>query len=281
MKFKIGMVALAISSCSLASDIELNISANTHPTDIYVIEQVTNALAGIGIKSHIKYSPEVYSEGRMRDMVSDGSLDLFWSMTSKQLESDYYPVRVPLYKGLMGIRLLMINDGSQSLFSNVKSLDDLSELYAGQGTFWPDTEILRANSLNVRTAVDYHSMFPMLDGERFDYFPRGIHEPWGEIERYDDKYSFAVEPNLAISYTAPVYLFVSKNNAQLAKSLYKGLNTTIKDGSFDEIFYQSEFVIDTLERANINDRTVLQIKNPLLTEETPVDTEEYWLKINN
>jgi hypothetical protein len=111
-----------------------------------------------------------------------------------------------------------------------------------------------------------------VEGGRFDGFPRGVHEPFGELAIRPEM-ELAVEKNLMIAYKMPFYLFVSPNNPQLAKDIETGLNRAIEDGSFDRVFRNAPSVQDVLAKANMKQRKVFYIDNPLLSKETPLRPE--------
>lgn len=165
---------------------------------------------------------------------SSRALDLFWAATNSDAERRLAPIRIPLYKGLLGHRLLVIRQQGPPRFASIRTLGELANLKAGQGRFWTDTRILKKSG-NVVTAVKTASLYPMLDGGRFDYYPRGAGEPWHEVEQHG--FQVMVEPHLLLIYKMPLYAcFVSQQNPQLAQRIEQGLGEAIADGSFDRYF---------------------------------------------
>lgn len=222
--------------------------------------------------------PESVNQERLRQMLSDGEFDLMWVGTRPELEKSFIPIRVPLFKGLLGHRIFIIRNGDQARFSQARNFNDLLELQAGQGRFWGDTPILESAGINVVKPVKYPSLFHMLDGQRFDYFPRGLHEPWGELDSFE-QLSLAVEQELMLVYPMPLYFFTNNNNPQLAKTIYDGLIRGTDEGKFDEIFLNNEAIKDAIERSNIKSRRVFRISNPALSPETPIDNEKLWFDV--
>lgn len=250
------------------------------PRNEYVIEMLSLALdkSGASLQA-VAYPGAPMPEGRVCNELDNGGVDVHWSMTSRELEQNYLPVRIPLYRGLLGHRIFIIRDGEQSRFAAVKSFADLKRLTAGQGTLWPDTQILRSGGLTVKTVMDYPRLFPMLEGGRFDYFPRGVHEPWNEVN-YHPEFNLVVEPQLMVIYRAPMYFFVNRNNPGLARIIEKGLNAAIADGSFQQTFISNPMIQNVLNQANLQQRRVFYIDNPELSPQTPLDREELWLDIS-
>ncbi|PUA28667.1 MAG: diguanylate cyclase [Cellvibrio sp. 79] len=216
------------------------------------------------------------SEERMVNMLMDNQLDVVWYATTNDLEERLLPVRICIYRGLLGYRSLMIKKGTQFKFDGIKTLNDLKKVSLGQGRFWADTNVLTANNLNVVKVLKYEGLFYMLDGDRFDAFPRGVHEPWSEINRYP-KLSLDVEKNLLLSYINPFYFFVNKSNTKLAQDIERGLRIAIEDGSFDEYFFNDPTVKDVVEKANLKERTIIHLDNPSLPPKTPVDDKSLWI----
>ncbi len=202
-------------------------------------------------------------------------IDVLWTMTTEQREKEALPIRVPLEKGLIGYRLLMINKSDQEKFKSITTLKQLKQLKAGQESVWPDTKILQANQIKVEISPDYESLFGMLKGKRFDYFPRSIIEIVDEVKWHDD---LMIEESLALYYPAATYFFVSKNNHRLAERLKTGLQLAMNDGSFDRLFFDDENVRWAVNIVKNHKRKVFKLDNPLLSKETPSLGIESWQK---
>lgn len=219
---------------------------------------------------------ETMTQSRALQRLSDGEgIDVVWSMTSIAREKQNRPIRIPLLKGLMGYRLLIIRAEDQPWFRRVQTIDQLRELRAGQGHDWPDTEILRANGLAVEATVDYDSLFRMLQLGRFDYLPRAINEPWEELALRPDL-GLAVEQGLMLYYPTAEYFFVRRDNNALAERIELGLHRAIADGSFDKLFREHPVNANAFGKANILERRIIRLNNPLLPPETPFDQAELW-----
>ena len=212
---------------------------------------------------------------RIAQDINNSQLDIFWSMTSKKMEQDFTPIYIPIYRGLLGMRIPIVKNKDKNLFSDIRSLTQLAKFKAGSGTFWPDAEIMKSNNLPVVTTLKYQNLFPMLEGGRFDYLPRGLHEPWQEILNVPEL-NLAVEKNILIRYTAPNYFFVSKNNHKLAKRLKNTFDFMIKSGEFSKLFFADKEVQNALIKANIKNRKIFDIQNPHLSDATPINQKELW-----
>lgn len=211
----------------------------------------------------------------LRNLEHNKNIDVVWTMTSIEREERLTPIRIPLLKGLLGYRIFIIKKGMQSQFSSIKTRRDLQRLSAGQGASWPDTDILKANGFNVIEASEYRTLFSMLQKGRFDYFPRGVNEPWAEVRAHKDK-GLVVETSLIIQYPAPIYFFVNKDNKILAERIERGLRLAIADGSFERIFRLHPANKEIFSLASIQKRRIFKLKNPLLPDQTPLDEKSLW-----
>lgn len=207
-------------------------------------------------------------------------INVFISMTSKAREETMLPIRIPVFKGLYGYRVFLINKKDQLRFSDIKTLDQLKKLTAVQGTHWPDLNILKSNGLNIESSSQHESLFKMLEYGRVDYFPRGIHEPWKELSDRPNM-GLAVEKNLMLYYPAPGYIFVKKDNLRLSIRLKEGFKSIIESGEFDTFFDNHPQIIEMKRKSNLKNRTLFKLNNPLLSPFTPLDDERLWYRINN
>ncbi|OZY85783.1 diguanylate cyclase [Cellvibrio mixtus] len=223
-------------------------------------------------------TPEVYSRPRVMESVKSGSISVMWGGTSEEMEQDFIPVRIDAYRGLMNHRLFFIRQGDQARFDNINTLEDLKTIKLGQGRSWQDASILESAGLDVVKATKKPSLYYMLDGGRFDAFPRGANEVWTELSAFPDL-PLTVEKRLVLIYPLPTYFFVTPKDPELAKDIEDGLEAAIKDGAFDKYFYNSPEVQEALQKADLPNRRAIRINNPYLPKATPLDRKELWLDL--
>jgi len=242
----------------------------------YIVKLLDLAMSKSGASYVLEEVPleTVTANRNIRNLLS-GQYDINWIHTNTQRENELLPIRIPIFKGLIGWRLLMIDKNRQDSFSSIKTLDDLKQMTAGQGHDWPDTKILQHHDFSLLTSTSRNSLINMLIGKRIDYFPRSVIEIWDELEVYD-KNSLYVEETLALVYPSAYYFFTNKNNKHLAEVLEKGLNTALQDGSFNELFLS--FYKESITRSKLSNRKIFYIDNPMLSPETPLDNSLYWFK---
>lgn len=213
----------------------------------------------------------------LRLLKDDPQLDVVWTMASRERETEFLPIRIPIYKGLIGWRIFIIKAHHQTKFDQINTIKQLSKLTAGQGLDWPDTEILQSNGLRVEGASSYDALFEMLQKDRFEYFPRSIIEVWQELE-LRPQYSFTVENRLLLHYPTAMYYFVKKNNHALAAEIEKGLNLAIADGSFDKLFYEFNRIF--IEKSKLKERKIIELSDPNLPVLTPIAHAKLWFVLH-
>ncbi|MDO3387500.1 transporter substrate-binding domain-containing protein [Gilvimarinus sp. SDUM040013] len=215
------------------------------------------------------------SQNRNVAYLQNNIVDVIWIATSEEYEQRLLPIRIPLFKGLLGQRLLVINKADADAIADVSTIADLKRFSMGQGLGWIDAEILRSNGFTVRTAFNHEQLYSMLKGNRFDALPRGLHEPWEELEHYK-KDNLVVEQTLILSYTLPMYFFVNKENQALANLIESNFKKMIDDGAFEKYFLEHPKIRNALEKSNLSARRVISLKNPFLPKKTPLSNDGYW-----
>ncbi len=242
----------------------------------YPLELLQLALREAGSEALLLPSDQTMTQERsFSELRSGKNLQILWAMTTRQREEQALPIRVPIYKGLIGWRLALVHASQSNLLADVYSVADLAELRAGQARDWPDADILRANQLQVVTTSGYANLFSMLGQGRFDYMPRSIEEIWAEARAHRAD-GVIVDQHIVIHYPAAVYFFVSRSNPELAETIGIGLYRAIENGKFDRLFY-SHFS-EAIEQARLGHRRVIELDNPSLPESTPLKNKRLWLR---
>ena len=284
MKIKIGkfdwclvamICALGVGMPAFADTLRYNVS-DTNPSGPYMLKMIQLALDHVDSKHKLEPVEAPMTQIRLIEDTLNGNLDIIWAGTSKEIEEQLEPIRIPMYKGLLGHRLLIIRKGDQAKFDQVKNIEDLRKIPLGQGTAWIDTKILESNGLKIVKTMKYTNLFYMLDGGRFDAFPRAVFEPFSEVDKLP-KLNLTVEKRLMLVYKMDSYLFVNKKNKQLARDLELGLNRAIADGSFEKVFLSEPSVQEAITKGDLKNRLIIPIDNPFNSKETPVDRAEFWI----
>lgn len=241
--------------------------------DAYFLEQMHLALEKSGVQYRVApVSTPTLVESRSELYLAEDRYNIHWMNASPGREAQFIPVRIPLFKGLFGWRIFLIQKGQQARFTKNTSLEQLQGMVAGSGHDWPDTPIYRSNGLALEVSTQWRSLFLMLSAGRYDYFPRSVIEIWREVALFD-QLDLEVEQNLALHYPAAYYFFVNKQNPQLADAVRAGLLASIKDGSFDAVFYR--YFGDVIKRARLPERSIIKLENAL--NQFPSSSELWYL----
>jgi len=229
-------------------------------------------------KHKITTSSVTYTQARAIYQLSKEKKDinLYWAGTSSILEKELLPVYFPIYRGLMGYRFLIINKDDKYRFKSIKTLSDLQKLQGVQGIGWSDKELLEYSGLKQYSAK-YDSTFSMVNKGRVDYFSRGIMEAHNEVATREHTLpNLSVDENILLRYPFGMYFFTSPDNQELAELLTKAFINAYEDGSFLDYFNNHPEIKTVLEQLNIENRTIMDIPNPFLTEETMNLPSKYW-----
>jgi len=211
-------------------------------------------------------------ERTLKQLELGRGIDVVWTMTNAAREQQLLPIRFPIDRGLIGWRLLAVKQQNVSLFMKLPNAELLKSMLAVQGIDWPDFGILTANGFNVTSSNHFDGMYHMLLQERVRMFPRSVTEIWPELATRSQE--LVVAPRWVLHYPAALYFFVRKEDQQLAQAIEKGLEQALADGSMRTLFLQH--FSTAIEQAQLTDRQVLQLNNPLLPAATPLQRTELW-----
>lgn len=240
----------------------------------YPIELLKLALAKSG--QDYRATPSKYNLPQfrtLRHLQMGKGIDVVWTLSSPEREQALLPIRIPIDRGLIGWRLLLISKNDEQAFAHLQNIEQLKSLRAGQGHDWPDYPILRDNGFNVSGSASYEGLFQMLMRGRIRYFPRSLTEIQPELDSHPEM-NLTIAPKWVLYYPAPLYFFVRKDNVQLATAIEQGLEIAIRDGSMRTLFTQ-HFAAE-IASAQLHERTIVPVNNPLLTAETPLARWDLW-----
>ena len=271
------LIALLSFTCSAASwriNYPRPLSDNDRRSE-YPLKLLALALDQTGVNYHLIASDRIMPQSKaLKRLMDNREVNVVWSMTDEQREEMLLPVRIPIYKGLIGWRIFLIRKDMDSRFKYIQSLDHLLKLNPIQGGDWPDTKIMQANGFEVITAADHDTLFSMLSSAQGDFFPRSIVEVWDEIETNNPRDNLTIESKLGLRYPAAMYYFVNKKSVPLAKLIETGLEMAIKNGKFDELFLDVHQPF--IDAADLKNRTFYQLQNSYLPVNVPLHRKELW-----
>lgn len=205
-----------------------------------------------------------------------GRINVMARAASPEFDRAYLTVRIPIDKGLLGYRVLLVRRDDLPRFAQVRSVQDLRKLRAGMGKGWADVAVLAHAGLPVVEGTAHENLYVMLMAKRFDYFARGIDEAQWEMQEFGPRFpQMVIEPTLLLRYPLPRYLYL-RRDAQgelLARRLTAGLEAMVQDGTLDALFRQHKGPV--IEPLQLDRRRLLTLANPGLPE-TPLQRPELW-----
>lgn len=278
-KISLFSLLLCITTLSVNAEVIRHNKTGGSAKDEYQLSLLKLALSYSDTKYQFEESPVPLTQTKLLADLESKTMDVAWVGTSSAYEEKYMPIRIPLFKGLLGHRIFLIRKGDQSSFNNIYTVDDLKRLKGGQVGSWTDTAILKNAGLNIVTTSKFDNLFYMLDGARFDYFPRSVYSPWSDIANHPNL-PLEVEENIIIVYPLPAYIFVHKDNVKLKNDILSGMYKAIEDGSFDELFYNYPLIRDGLANSKLENRRIFKVGNPDLHPKTPLNDKRLWFNID-
>jgi ABC-type amino acid transport substrate-binding protein len=206
-----------------------------------------------------------------------GSITVMYLGTTRELERNLEPVRIPVDKNLGGYNVFLIRKADEHRFEGLRTLDDLRKFSYGLGLGWEDVAIMQSNNFRVVTGSSYDGLFEMLINRRFDIFLRAAVEVLGEYdERRSSMPDLAIEQNVILYYPLPMYFWFSKTivGERLTQRAREGMLAMIEDGTYDRIFWKYQGA--KVARLKLRDRRIFRISNPNLVPETPFWDARLW-----
>ncbi|EWH09155.1 hypothetical protein DS2_13819 [Catenovulum agarivorans DS-2] len=184
-------------------------------------------------------------------------------------------VKTPIRRGIFNYRLLLINKNNLSKFKHISSIETLKTLSVGLRRGWKTHKIMQHLGFNVASSHNYDSLFAMLNKNRFDYIPRGVHEIYPELAAQSKQFkNLTIEPKLAIYMPLPEYFYVSPLTPSLAVRLDHGIKILLENGFVDQLLDQ--YYGDFIHQADINNRTIINVGNPFIDQSQKLQTPHQW-----
>ncbi len=280
------LIFYVISHTSLAD--QVRVIGKQAEEDIaydYYIELISQALAASSSEypasSLTIINIKRTTQGRTLNLLAQGMVDVFWSGTNREREARFIPIRIPLFRGLLGYRVSVIHQDDLAMFNKLlKQPKQLKSLTACQGEHWPDSDILESNGFKVSRITRFDAMYKMLSFKRCDYFPRAIFEGYSELSIVRKKFpQLMMFDQLIIHYPFAIYFFVNQNKPELAKQLEYGLRQLIANGQLMQMMKNHPATKQLFPLTQWRDKQYLHLTNQDLSEETIALDNKYWLKL--
>lgn len=230
-------------------------------------------------KALVVQSAFVMEQGRAeKNLAASEYIDVYWMGTSLSREQHLRAIRVPLLKGLLGYRGLIIRQADLALFQSEAFWATLKRYPLCQGMHWPDSDILQRGGFKVVRVARYEVMFSMLENQRCRYFPRGVHEGPAEAKaRYNVTGAVVWFDQRLIYYPFPMYYFTNQKNEVLAQRIEEGLKQMVASGEFEHYMRHHPVSKHLFPLEQWPKRVAIQLSNPDLPADTETTDSRYWL----
>lgn len=198
---------------------------------------------------------------RCLTMLREGQVDLAFVPPDSERLRDFAVIPFDLHNGMLGYRVLLIRKTDAERFAQVNSLADLRQLRGGFGSQWSDFSLFARNQLPVEGLANPDNLLAMLGKRRFDYYHRGLHEAWRELDENPVAGAeLMVEPHLALVYHLPVYFTFNRNDRRLKQRFEQGLAQVQADGSLRALFLRHFGQL--ANQAGLEQRTLIVLDYP-------------------
>ncbi|WP_374661778.1 hypothetical protein [Inhella sp.] len=170
------------------------------------------------------------------------------------------PVRFPIRRGLLGVRLLVARSARAADIAAVRTFGELqSRFQLGHGARWADLPLLRKAGLQVRPVASLQDVYKGLRAGSFDFASRGLNEVWDELDDpqlggLSGPGGLVVVPGVALRYPLDDLLWVSARRPELQQVLERGLDEAQRKGAYQALF--SRFFGAAIRRAALSGRRV-------------------------
>ncbi|ABC31481.1 conserved hypothetical protein [Hahella chejuensis KCTC 2396] len=227
----------------------------------YYRELIESALSQAGYDYEIITSPP-YPQKRVIQMLEKGDVTIAWMLPTAERDADYTRVPVPITNGLISKRVLLIPEGRQAVYDQVRDLDSFRALdkVAAIGKTWYDRQVWEHNRLPVMVFDgDWTAAFrPLAQGNRgIDYFPRGANEIIRESHKYP---GLDIEKNLLLQYQSDFYFYLSHDAKAHVDAMTNSMERARSSGLIDRLI--EKYWGEDLAELNLSQRRVIPLDSP-------------------
>lgn len=212
-----------------------------------------------GVANDTTDYPNAEDEGKILEMGSD--LLVTVAGNKKFAGKDFIEVPIPLCRGLLGWRLLVVSKERAQDFSGL-SLNDLKQKMIGVPDTWVDAELFKFNGFDVFEKGSLEDMLSWVIDGTVDFMSLGVNEAQNILDSYPElSKSLAIEPSFAIYYPFPLVFYVNEHEEELAKWLEeKLLGCDRLQVLFDKHYGH------VADQAQLSERQIIELDNPVLPE---------------
>lgn len=199
-----------------------------------------------------------------------GEIDVMVMLSNATQTGGLVPVRLPVRRGLLGVRLLLARPESAQAIMDVASLDALKrDFRLGYGQSWMDRAAMQQLGFRMVPAQRYVDLFDGLRAGRFDYLSRGVNELHAELA--DPRLAgrgMVVVPGVALFYPLDHYFWLPPGKEALAADVERGFRRAMADGSYAALFMRFHF--DMMRDARMHERSIIHVVDYPVPPGTPL-----------
>jgi len=201
----------------------------------------------------------------------DGLVDVVVLPHQASAKSRLFPVRHPLQRGLLGVRVLLARPEMAERLMTIGSVEELKRGYVmGCGANWLDRDVMAGLGFRMEYGSRYTGLFEMLRAGRFDYLTRGVGELRAERQQPQLAGSgLVVVPGIALYYPLDHYFHVSPQRPALARSIERGFQRALADGSYAALF--ERHYGEAMREIGLSERSIVHVLGYPVPSETPLE----------
>lgn len=283
------LITAGISLCSLVyADEQITTLSVLPPQSQFAASQpyFYELLDAVMSRTEVAYGPyeislvktEITQARAVRELSQSRFLNVLWMGTDVERERELRVISVPLIRGLLGFRVPVIKAKDLERWQQIQTVDDLKSMVACQGESWPDSTILEMSGLKVERVSRFGQMYPMLSGGRCDYFPRGVHEVFSELEAAQQDFPELIAfTQLIIQYPFPMYFFVPPDRPDLQVRITEGLEQLLDEDWLSEYMLRHPLTAALADPALWQESRIIQLDNPILPLSADANNPRYWI----
>jgi hypothetical protein len=201
----------------------------------------------------------------------EGLVDVVTLPHHATAKSRLIPVRHPLQRGLLGVRVLLARPEMAERLMTVASVEELKRDYVmGYGATWLDREVMAGLGFRMEYGSRYTGLFEMLRAGRFDYLTRAVGELHAERQQPQLAGSgLVVVPGIALYYPLDHYFHVSPQRPALARSIQRGFQRALADGSYAALF--ERHYGEAMREIGLSERSIVHVLGYPVPRDTPLE----------
>lgn len=214
-------------------------------------------LPAAGLPSELDLQPQA-SQIATLQALQQGQLDIGLVASVGPFPSGVWPLRIPLRRGLLGVRLLLARKAMAPRLAQLRQASELKRWRMGYGADWGDRAQFESLGYRVQPVDTYPALFRALAAGEVDYLHRGVNEIWGEVDHpLLVPHGLVIVPDIALSYPLDDYLCVGEARRAWLPQLQAGFERLWQQGRYQALF-QATFG-RALRRAGLGARRVLPV----------------------